>query len=44
MQTVVATHQDVSNVMNRPDIGTIDFVWGEVRQGAKFKRGKRMTT
>ncbi len=39
MRTVVATHQDVPNAMNRPDIGTIDFVWGKAGQGAKFKRG-----
>ena len=26
MQTVVATYQDVPNAMNRPDVGTIDFV------------------
>ena len=39
MRTVVATHQDVPNAMNRPDIGTIDFVWGKAGQGAKFKKG-----
>ena len=39
IRTVVATHQDVPNAMNRPDIGTIDFVWGKAGQGAKFKKG-----
>ena len=39
IRTVVATHQDVPNAMNRPDIGTIDFVWGKAGQGAKLKKG-----
>nr|DAS84512.1 MAG TPA: hypothetical protein [Caudoviricetes sp.] len=40
MQTVVATHQDVKNAMERSDVGAIDFVWGEAGKGAKFKQGK----
>ena len=40
MQTVVATHQDVTNAMERPDVGVIDFVWGNAGKGAKFKQGK----
>ena len=40
MQTVVATHQDVTNAMERSDVGAIDFVWGTPGKGAKFKQGK----
>ena len=40
IQKCVDTQQDVPNAMERPDVGVIDFVWGNAGKGAKFKQGK----
>ena len=39
LQHVLDTHQDVENAMYRPDVGSIDFLWGTPGKGKKFKKG-----
>lgn len=39
MRKVIQEHVDVTNAMERADLGCIDFVWGVPGSGKKFKKG-----